>query len=102
MLERDYSGWVAIRAIGEAVTRTGKDDPADVHQYLVSDQFTLGAFKGQGLTFRKWNQELRQPIVLASPLMLVSVSPQECFLHQRTPLDTLGYDEPESTCHLNQ
>lgn len=102
MLERDYSGWVATRAIGEAVTRTDKDDPADVHQYLVSDQFTLGAFKGQGLTFRKWNQELRQPIVLASPLMLVSVSPQEGFLHQRTPLDTLGYDEPESTCHLNQ
>ena len=28
--------------------------------------------------------------------MLVSVSPQEGFLHQRTPLDTLGYDEPES------
>jgi ABC transporter substrate binding protein (PQQ-dependent alcohol dehydrogenase system) len=101
MLERDYSAWVATRAIGESATRTGKADPADVHQYLVSDQFTLGAFKGQGLTFRKWNQELRQPIVLASPLMLVSVSPQEGFLHPRTPLDTLGYDEPESSCHLN-
>ena len=102
MLERDYSGWVAVRAIGESVTRTGKADPADMHQYLVSDDFTLGAFKGQGLSFRKWDQQLRQPLVLASPLMLVSVSPQEGFLHQRTPLDTLGYDEPESSCHLNQ
>ncbi|HVJ34659.1 MAG TPA: ABC transporter substrate-binding protein [Terriglobia bacterium] len=102
MLERDYSGWVAARAIGESVTRTGKADPADMHQYMVSDAFTLGAFKGQGLSFRKWDQQLRQPIVLASPLMLVSVSPQEGFLHQRTPLDTLGYDEPESSCHLNQ
>lgn len=102
MLERDYSGWVAVRAIGESVTRTGKADPADMHQYLVSGDFTLGAFKGQGLSFRKWDQQLRQPLVLASPLMLVSVSPQEGFLHQRTPLDTLGYDEPESSCHLNQ
>lgn len=101
MLERDYSGWVAARAIGEAVTRTGKADPTDLHQYLASDAFTLGAFKGQGLTFRKWDQQLRQPIVLASPLMLVSVSPQEGFLHQRTPLDTLGFDQPESSCHLN-
>lgn len=102
MLERDYSGWIAARAIGESVTRTGKAEPADVRQYLASDAFTLGAFKGQGLTFRKWDQQLRQPIVLASPMMLVSVSPQEGFLHQRTPLDTLGFDEPESSCHLNQ
>ena len=102
MLERDYSAWIAVRAIGEAATRTGKADPADVRSYLVSDAFTVGAFKGQGLTFRKWNQQLRQPMVLASPLMMVSVSPQEGFLHQRTPLDTLGYDEPESACHLNK
>jgi hypothetical protein len=32
--------------------------------------------------------------------MLVSVSPQDGFLHQRTPLDTLGFDEPESNCRL--
>ena len=38
---------------------------------------------------------MRQPILLAAPRMLVSVSPQEGFLHQRTPLDTLGFDEPE-------
>ena len=35
----------------------------------------------------------RQPILLAAPRILVSVSPQEGFLHQRTPLDTLGFDE---------
>ena len=101
MLERDYAAWAAIRALGEAVTRTGKADPAAIHDYLVSDAFQLGAFKGVPLTFRRWDQQLRQPILLASPMMLVSVSPQEGFLHQRTPLDTLGYDEPESQCRLN-
>jgi hypothetical protein len=28
----------------------------------------------------------------------VDVAPQAGFLHQRTPLDTLGIDEPESRC----
>ena len=65
------------------------------------DKFQLGAFKGEGLSFRTWNQQMRQPILLAAPRMLVSVSPQEGFLHQRTPLDTLGFDEPESKCRLS-
>ena len=101
MLERDYAAWAAVRAVGEAVTRTGKSDPAAIRDYLLSGDFQLGAFKGVPLTFRRWDQQLRQPILLASPLLLVSVSPQEGFLHQRTPLDTLGYDEPESACRLN-
>jgi hypothetical protein len=44
---------------------------------------------------------MRQPVLLAGPRSLVSVSPQEGFLHQRTPLDTLGFDEPDSQCKLN-
>jgi ABC transporter substrate binding protein (PQQ-dependent alcohol dehydrogenase system) len=68
---------------------------------MLTDEFSLGAFKGQGLSFRRWNQQLRQPILLVTPRMLVSVSPQDQFLHQRTPLDTLGFDEPESRCRLN-
>jgi ABC transporter substrate binding protein (PQQ-dependent alcohol dehydrogenase system) len=101
MLERDYTAWTAVRSIGEAVTRTGSADPEGLHEYLLSDDFKLGAFKGEGLTFRQWNQQMRQPILLAAPRALVSVSPQEGFLHQRTPLDTLGYDQPESNCTLN-
>jgi len=101
MLERDYAAWEAVRTIGEAVTRTSSADPAALRKYIVSDSFELAAFKGKPLTFRKWDQQLRQPILLATPLMLVSVSPQEGFLHQRTPLDTLGHDEPDSTCRLN-
>jgi hypothetical protein len=32
--------------------------------------------------------------------MVVSVSPQEGFLHQVSELDTLGYDRPVSKCKL--
>lgn len=101
MLEEDYTAWMAVRSIGESVTRSAQADPGTLRQFMLSEAFQLGAFKGQGLTFRRWDQQLREPILLASPTMLVSVSPQEGFLHQRTPLDTLGYDEPDSECRLN-
>jgi ABC transporter substrate binding protein (PQQ-dependent alcohol dehydrogenase system) len=100
MRERDYTAWLGVRALGEAVTRTGSNDPKALRDYLRSEQFEIGAFKGEGLTFRTWNQQMRQPILLAAPRILVSVSPQEGFLHQRTPLDTLGFDQPESSCRL--
>jgi ABC transporter substrate binding protein (PQQ-dependent alcohol dehydrogenase system) len=101
MTERDYNAWLAMRILGEAVTRSQSTEAAVLHDYLMSDAFEIAAFKGQGLTVRPWNQQLRQPILLANPRVLVSVSPQDQFLHQRTPLDTLGYDEPESACRLN-
>lgn len=100
MRERDHTAWLGVRSLGEAVTRTGSNDPRVLRDYLRSGEFKIGAFKGEGLTFRTWNQQMRQPILLAAPRILVSVSPQEGFLHQRTPLDTLGLDEPESNCRL--
>jgi len=101
MTERDYTGWLAARSVGEAVTQTGKADVASVRAFMLSKDFRLGAFKGEGLTFRSWDHQMRQPILLAAPRALVSVSPQEGFLHERTPLDTLGYDMPESACRLD-
>ncbi len=102
MTERDHTAWAAVRAIGEAVTRINGNDPAAIKEHLLGDSFKLAAFKGEGLTFRRWNQQMRQPVLLAAPRALISVSPQPGFLHQRTPLDTMGYDEPESTCKLGQ
>ena len=56
--------------------------------------------RAQKLTLRDWDLQLRQPILLADGRMVVSVSPQEGFLHQTSTLDTLGYDRPETTCQL--
>jgi ABC transporter substrate binding protein (PQQ-dependent alcohol dehydrogenase system) len=98
MTERDYSGWLAVRAFGEAVTRTGSIDPIVLRKYLLSDRFEVAGFKSQGMNFRRWDRQLRQPILLVGPRALVSVSPQEGFLHPKYLTDTLGYDEPESKC----
>ena len=94
----DYNAWGAVRAIGEAATRTRSTDAKKLVEYLRSPQFELAAFKGLKLTFRAWNGQLRQPILLATGKLPVTVSPQPGFLHQRTELDTLGIDKPETKC----
>jgi ABC transporter substrate binding protein (PQQ-dependent alcohol dehydrogenase system) len=101
MNQLDYTVWAAIRAIGEGATRSRSNQFKDIMDYIHNEKFVLAGFKGQKLTFRDWNGQLRQPILLATPKAVVSVSPQKGFLHQRTHLDTLGYDKPESSCRLN-
>ena len=98
MLPLDYQAWVAVRAVGEATTRVGSGEFGAVNAFLRSDDFGLAAFKGQKVTFRKWDGQLRQPIIVAGPDLPVSMSPQEGFLHEHAEVDTLGIDEPESKC----
>ncbi|QGM45670.1 ABC transporter substrate-binding protein [Methylocystis heyeri] len=100
MNARDNNAWLAMRMIGEAATRTGSDDPQKLRAYLAGPDFLIAAFKGVRLSLRGWNQQLRQPILLSDGRMVVSVSPQEGFLHQTSELDTLGLDKPETKCRL--
>ncbi|SRR5579875_993704 len=100
MNAHDNNAWVAMRMIGEAATRTGANDPKVIREYMTGPDFAIAAFKGQKQTLRHWNQQLRQPILLGDGRMIVSVSPQEGFLHQTSELDTLGFDEPETKCKL--
>ena len=66
-----------------------------------SDKFELAGYKGVPLSFRPWDGQMRQAILLADSRALVSVSPQPGFLHQFSQLDTLGIDRPETQCHLH-
>ena len=94
----DYDVWVAVRSIGEAATRSKSAAPTDLIAYLKSAEFDLAAFKGRKLSYRAWDGQLRQPIVVGTAKLPVSVSPQPGFLHQFTELDTLGIDKPETNC----
>jgi ABC transporter substrate binding protein (PQQ-dependent alcohol dehydrogenase system) len=100
MTDRDYAAWMAVRAIGEAATRSKSTDPAAIVTFMRSDRFELAAYKGARLSFRSWDGQLRQPILLADARSLVSVSPQPGFLHQFSELDTLGIDKPETKCRM--
>ncbi|MBA4132895.1 MAG: branched-chain amino acid ABC transporter substrate-binding protein [Hyphomicrobium sp.] len=98
----DYNAWIAVRSIGEAATRKQSVDRKALIDYMLSPEFELAAFKGRKLTYRAWNGQLRQPLVLATGKMHVTVSPQPGFLHQFTELDTLGIDRPETKCRAYQ
>ncbi len=102
MLSKDMSAWTAVRIIGDAATRTQSAEPEKIAAFIKADDFSIAAFKGQKLTFRKWNWQLRQPIFLGDSKSVVTTSPQEGFLHQVSELDTLGIDQPETACVFKQ
>ncbi len=100
MTPLDMNAWTAARMIGDAAAHGAAADAAAMKAFFLSKDFALAAFKGQKLTLRDWNLQLRQPILLSDGRNVVSVSPQEGFLHQFSELDTLGYDRPESKCRF--
>ncbi len=100
MSELDMQAWTACRMIGEAASRSASADPTKIMQEMKGADFGVAAYKGQKLTLRNWDWQLRQPILLSDGRNVVSVSPQPGFLHQVTELDTLGIDRPETKCKL--
>ena len=100
MTELDMQAWTACRMIGEGASRSNSADPARIMQEVKSADFGVAAYKGQKLTLRDWDWQLRQPILLSNGRTVVSISPQPGFLHQVTALDTLGIDRPETRCRL--
>ena len=99
MTSKDFAAWTAVRAVGEAATRAKTTDFNALRAFILGPDFTVGIFKGVGANFRDWDHQLREPILLATPYTVVSVSPQQEFIHPVSNLDTLGYDKaPESSC----
>ena len=100
MTALDMQAWTAARMIGEATSRTNSGDTKSGVRLSQGTGLFRGGIQGQRLTLRDWNLQLRQPILLVDGRMVVSVSPQEGFLHQVSELDTLGFDRPETKCKL--
>jgi ABC transporter substrate binding protein (PQQ-dependent alcohol dehydrogenase system) len=103
MLPIDYQAYVATRTIGEAVTRNAGADFATVAAFVHGPEIQLAPFKGIKQQFRPWDGQFRQPIIIATDKVPVSVSPQRGFPHASHPeieMDTLGIDQPESVCKM--
>ena len=100
MSEKDYGAWLAVRAIGEAATRSRSIEFPAIQSFLLGESFSLAGFKGVPLSFRRWDRQMRQPVLLATERSLVAVAPIEGFLHPGNELDTLGTDEAESSCRF--
>jgi ABC transporter substrate binding protein (PQQ-dependent alcohol dehydrogenase system) len=103
MLPIDYQAYVAARTVGEAVTRNHGADFATVAAFIHGPDLQLAPFKGIKQQYRPWDGQFRQPILIATDKVPVSMSPQRGFphaSHAEIEVDTLGIDEPESKCKM--
>jgi ABC transporter substrate binding protein (PQQ-dependent alcohol dehydrogenase system) len=92
----DWAAWIAARAVAEAAA--GGAGVAQQLKALRQGELAVDGYKGQRLSFRPWDGQLRQPLLLAHGNGVAELAPLEGFLHPRSALDTLGYDQPESGC----
>jgi ABC transporter substrate binding protein (PQQ-dependent alcohol dehydrogenase system) len=100
MQDPDYAAWAAVKAVVEAMARTQSRDVAVLRDYLRSDAMTLDTYKGAPGSFRPWDNQLRQAVLLHTHNAVIARAPLEGFLHQSNALDTLGPDRPETACRL--
>lgn len=103
MLPIDYQAYVAARTIGEAVTRNSGADFATIAAFIHGPELQLAPFKGIKQQYRPWDGQFRQPILIATDKVPVSLSPQRGFSHTgnvEIEMDTLGIDQPESQCKM--
>ena len=98
MTEEDWAAWIAMRAIAEALVRFKDNENFSFHDSFISENFKLDGSKGPVLSFRKWNRQLRQPIMLSTDNWVTSIAPLESFVHRENNLDTIGIDSKTSKC----
>ena len=84
----------------QASLRTKSPSFQPLADYVRGERLNLDGAKGPPLSFRAWDNQLRQPILLATHDAVVARAPVRGFLHDRNDLDTLGYDAPETECAL--
>ena len=101
MGDADWASWIAVKAIVEALARTRSTAFADLAAFLKGGRLTLDGYKGPASSFRPWNNQLRQPILLHSYNAVLARAPIEGFLHPTQYMDTVGADRPESRCRFD-
>jgi ABC transporter substrate binding protein (PQQ-dependent alcohol dehydrogenase system) len=96
----DWSAWMAGKALVTAAVATPKGPAAAFQKALAEGE--LDGSKGVVMSFRGWDGQLRQPVLLTDGQSVVAVAPADGVLHPRTTLDTLGADAAEKLCKARQ
>jgi ABC transporter substrate binding protein (PQQ-dependent alcohol dehydrogenase system) len=95
-----WAAWAAVKAITQSVMRVRSGDFSKVEQFMLGSKINIDGAKGKPMSFRPWDHQLRQPILLVTADAVIARAPLPQYLHQTNDLDTLGYDAPESACHF--
>jgi ABC transporter substrate binding protein (PQQ-dependent alcohol dehydrogenase system) len=97
----DWAAWIAVKMIVQSALRTQSADFTKQRAFMLGDS-SFDGDKGLAVSVRPWDHQVRQAILLAAPYVVVASAPIEGFLHRTNELDTLGDDQPESSCHLDR
>jgi ABC transporter substrate binding protein (PQQ-dependent alcohol dehydrogenase system) len=92
----DWAAWIAGKALVGAAVAAPKGPASSFHKALFEGE--VDGSKGVLMSFRPWDGQLRQPLVLSDGASVVELAPGEGVLHPKNNLDTLGADEPEKLC----
>jgi ABC transporter substrate binding protein (PQQ-dependent alcohol dehydrogenase system) len=96
MTAPDWAAWMGGKAIAAAAAAAPKGPAAAFAKALSA--LELDGSKGTSMSFRAWDGQLRQPMLLSDGQGVIALAPAEGVLHPRNNLDTLGADAPEKLC----
>ncbi|WPH18491.1 branched-chain amino acid ABC transporter substrate-binding protein [Variovorax paradoxus] len=96
MTAQDWAAWMAGKTLAAVAIAAPKGPNAAWAQAI--GKSTLDGSKGTNLSFRAWDGQLRQPMLLTDGQGVIAQAPAEGVLHARNVLDTLGADAPEKLC----
>jgi ABC transporter substrate binding protein (PQQ-dependent alcohol dehydrogenase system) len=96
MTAHDFASWMAGRALVAAAIAAPNGPNAAWSKALASNE--LDGSKGVTMSFRPWDGQLRQPLLLTDGQGVIGQAPADGMLHPKNNLDTLGADAPEKLC----
>lgn len=100
MTAQDWQAWLGAKALAAAVMAAPKGPAAAVAKALAAEE--LDGSKGVAMSFRPWDGQLRQTLLLTDGQGVISTAPIEGILHPKNALDTVGADAPEKLCKARQ
>ena len=98
MTTQDWAAWVGAKALVALAISPNQNINPKPDRTQVLAQVVLDGSKGTGLSFRPWDGQLRQPLLLSDGQGVVALAPIDGLLHPSNVLDTLGADKPEQLC----
>jgi ABC transporter substrate binding protein (PQQ-dependent alcohol dehydrogenase system) len=96
MTGHDWASWMAGKALVAAASEVPKGPAAALAKALGELEFD--GSKGVPMSFRAWDGQLRQPMLMTDGQGVVATAPVEGVQHPKNSLDTLGADAPEKLC----
>ena len=102
---QDWAAWMAGKALAAAAVATQETQKGKTSATGSAAAFAkalaaleLDGSKGVSMSFRAWDGQLRQPLLLTDGQGVIALAPSEGVLHPKNNLDTLGADAPEKLC----